>query len=120
MALKFHARQWFNVRDEKRIVDDEALRDFYSEQFGLQKEQENTQVQIRMHKIPGGRIGGQSTNKTRNEPEFTSHEFKEHLARLSLRKAPGTNGIRPELIVFGGERLHTLLLKLFNKCWMGK
>ena len=52
----------------------------------------------------------------RNEPEFTSHEFKEHLAKLSLRKAQGTNGIRPELIVYGGERLHTLLLKLFNIC----
>ena len=73
-----------------------------------------------MHKIPNNKIGGQSTNETRNEPEFTSDEFKEHLAKLSLRKAPGTNGIRPELIVYGGERLHTLLLKLFNKCWMGK
>ena len=46
--------------------------------------------------------------------------FKEHLAKLSLHKEPGTNGMRPELIVYGGERLHTLLLKLFNKCWMGK
>ena len=59
-------------------------------------------------------------NESRNEPEFTSNEVKEYLAKLSLRKAPGTNGIHPELIVYGGERLHTLLLKLFNKCWMGK
>ena len=120
MALKFHAKQWFNVRDEKRIADDESLQNFHSEQFGLQKELENTQVQTRMHKIPNNEIGGQSTNETRNESEFTSDEFKEHLAKLSLRKAQGTNGIRPELIVYGGERLHTLLLKLFNKCWMGK
>ena len=110
----------FNVLDEKRIVDDEVLRNFYSEQFGLQKETENTHVQTTMHKIPIDKIGGESTNGTRKEPEFTSNEFKEHLAKLSLRKAPGTNGIRPELIVYGGERLHTLLLKLFNKCWMGK
>ena len=66
------------------------------------------------------RIGGQNTNETRNEPEFTSDEFKKHLAKLNLRKTLGTNGIRPELIVYIGERLHTLLLKLFNKCWMGK
>ena len=56
LALKFHAKQWFNVRDEKRIVDDEALRNFYSEQFGLQKELENTQVQTRMHRIPDGKL----------------------------------------------------------------
>ena len=101
-------------------MDGEAIRNFYLEQFGLQKEPENTQVQARMHKIPDDRIDGQSTNETRNEPEFTRDAFKEHLAMLSLHKVPGTNGIPPELIVYGDERLHTLLLKLFNKCWMGK
>ena len=73
-----------------------------------------------MHIDPDNRIAGQSTTETRNLPELTSDEFKEHLVKLRLRKAPGTNGIRPELIVYGGERLHTLLLKLFKKCWMGK
>ena len=116
----FHVKQWFNVSDEKRIVNEKALQNFYLEQFGLHEEPENTQVQTRIHMDLDNRIGGQNTNETRNEPEFTSDEFKEHLAKLSLRKAPGTNGIRPELIVYGGERLHTLLLKLFNKCWMGK
>ena len=77
-------------------------------------------MQTRIHVDLDNRIGGQNTNETRNEPEFTSDEFKEHLAKLNLRKTPGTNGIRPELIVYIGERLHTLLLKLFNKCWMGK
>ena len=38
VALKFHAKQWFSFRDEKPFVDDEALRNFYSEQFGLQKD----------------------------------------------------------------------------------
>ena len=46
----------FNVLDEKRIVDDEVLRNFYSEQFGLQKETENTHVQTRMHKIPNEKL----------------------------------------------------------------
>ena len=77
-------------------------------------------MQTRLHKILDDRIDGYITNETRNEPEFTRDEFKEHLAMLSLHKVPGTNGIRPELIVYGDERLHTLLLKLFNKCWMGK
>ena len=69
LALKFHAKQWFNVRDEKRRIvdDDEALRNFYSVQFGLQKELENTQVQTRMHKIPNNEIGGQSTNERRKK-----------------------------------------------------
>ena len=101
-------------------MNEKALQNFYLEQFGLHEEPENTQVQTRIHMDLDNRIGGQNTNETRNEPEFTSDEFKEHLAKLNLRKTPGTNGIRPELIVYIGERLHTLLLKLFNKCWMGK
>ena len=35
LALKFHAKQWFSISDEKRTVDDEALQNFYSEQYGL-------------------------------------------------------------------------------------
>ena len=99
MALKFHAKQWFNVRDEKQIVDDEALQNFYSEQFGLQEEPKNTQMQTKMHIDRDNGIAGQSTNETRNEPEFTSDELKENMVKLSLCKTTGTNGIRLELIV---------------------
>ena len=56
------------------------------------------------------------TGRTEDESEFTSDEFKEHLDKLSLRKAPGLNGIRPEMRANGGERLHALLLELFNAC----
>ena len=42
LALKLHAVQWIIVRDEKRIVNDEALRNIYSKQFGLHEESENT------------------------------------------------------------------------------
>ena len=31
LALKFHAKQWFNVHNEKRIVNDDAFRNFYWE-----------------------------------------------------------------------------------------
>ena len=49
-----------------------------------------------------------------------SDEFKEQLAKLSLHEAPRTSGIRPELIVYGCERLNSLLLKLLNECRMDK
>ena len=120
MALKFHAKQWFNVLDEKRIVDDNALQNFYSEQFEFQEEPEDTRVQARMHKDSDSRTAGQSANETRNEPEFTRDEFREHLVNLNLYKTPGNTGIRTELIVYGGERLHNLPLKLFNECRMDK
>ena len=81
---------------------------------------ENTQVQTRMLMDSDNRIADQSTNEPRNEPEFTDDEFKWHYAKLRLCKAPDTNGIPTERSAHGGERLHNQLLKLFNKCWMGK
>ena len=113
MPLKFHAKWQFNVLDEKRIVDGDALRNFYSEQFESQEEPENTQVKTSMHIDFEDRISGQSTTETRNEPEFTSDEFKGHMAKLNLSKAPCPNGMRPGLIVYDSERLHNLHLILF-------
>ena len=120
MALKFHAKQWFNVRDEKRIVDDDTLQNFYSEQFEFQEEPEDTRVQSRMHKDSDSRTADQSAKETNNEPEFTIDEFKGHLANFNFHKTSGSTGIRTELIVYGGERLHNLPLKLFNECRMDK
>ena len=120
MALKFHLKQWFNVRDVKRFVEDEGFLNFYSEQFRLQEVPKNTQVQTRMLMDSDNRIADQSTNEPRNEPEFTDDEFKWHYAKLRLCKAPDTDGIPTERTAHGGERLHNQLLKLFNECWMGK
>ena len=115
MALELHGKKFRNVRGEKRIVNDTALQNFYMEQFGLQKGLEDAQSKgnnAPLEEI----IRGHNTT----EPNFTRDELKEQLAKLSLHKAPGPNGIRPELIVYGGEQLHTHLLELFNNCWTGR
>ena len=67
LALKFRTKQGFNARNEKRIVDDEAIQNFYSEQFRLKEELENTQVQTRMHADSEDRITDQRIHDTRKE-----------------------------------------------------
>ena len=47
-----------------------------------------------------------------NDPP-TSEEFQRALSKLRLRKAGGDSGVLPEMLVFGGPVLHTVLLDLF-------
>ena len=110
-------KRWYNVQGEKRLIDDTVLRDFYAIQFDNGGRED---VKTVASLAPECENGQDTCETPTNEPEFTMDEFKEHLAKLSLRRAPGPNGIRSELIVHGGDRLHTLLLELFNACWMGK
>ena len=87
-------KKFRNVRDEKCTVNDTALRNFYLEQFELQKGLEDAQSEA--NNVPLEEIiRGHNTT----EPTFTRDELKEQLAKLSLHKAMGPNGIRPELIV---------------------
>ncbi|MGL5754370.1 MAG: reverse transcriptase domain-containing protein [Paraclostridium sp.] len=54
------------------------------------------------------------------ENDFTMCELVEALKRLRNAKAPGRNGVRPELIRHGGSELRLALLRYFNKCWRGE
>ena len=74
-------------------MDDEALQNFYSEQLGLQEGLENKQTHTRMCVDCEDRTTGQRVNQTREEPEFSTFEFKEHLNRLSPHKTLETSGI---------------------------
>ena len=51
-----------------------------------------------------------------NDPP-TSEEFQRALSKLRLRKAGGDSGVLPEMLVFGGPVLHTVLLDLFQRVW---
>ena len=47
----------------------------------------------------------------------TSDEFQRALSKLQPRKAGGDSGVIPEMLVFGGPVLHTILLDLFQRVW---
>ena len=51
-----------------------------------------------------------------NDPPI-SEEFQRVLSKLQPRKAGGDSGVLPEILVFGGPVLHTVLLVLFQRVW---
>lgn len=54
------------------------------------------------------------------ESDLTLTELIASLKRLKSGSAPGLNGIRPELIKYGGKSLDRALLTFFNKVWRGE
>ena len=47
----------------------------------------------------------------------SSDEFQRALRKLQPWKAGGDSGVIPEMLVFGGPVLHTVLLDLFQRVW---
>ena len=47
----------------------------------------------------------------------TSDEFQRVLRKLQPRKVGGDSGVIPEMLVFSGPVLHTVLLDLFQRVW---
>ena len=48
---------------------------------------------------------------------FTMEELQTALAKLRARKAPGPDGIRPELLLLLDSYGESQLLDLYNTCW---
>ena len=51
-----------------------------------------------------------------NDPP-TSEKFQRAISKLQPRKVGGDPGVLPEILVFGGPALHTVLLDLLQRVW---
>ena len=48
------------------------------------------------------------------EPQYSAEEYLKARQKLKKGKACGRDALPPEIIIDGGDQLHTLLLALFN------
>ena len=62
------------------------------------------------------KIGNRETNEVEAE-ELTIEDVKKAMRSLKNNKAAGTNGIHPELIKYGGNKLLNRIYELVKQIW---
>ncbi|GLV47822.1 hypothetical protein CBL_20971, partial [Carabus blaptoides fortunei] len=86
----------------------------YFEELLNDGDNEETEVEMTIEE-QGGSIEGNQMDTTINPP--TMEETQKAISRMKNNKSPGENGIRVEMIKYGGKRLHNKIHDLLIEIW---
>lgn len=104
-ALKLANGRFPQVKRHTNVITNQKLCEHYQTLFEA--------VPISINEIASG-------GNTHNEPDLTMEELESGLKRMTNGKAPGMNGIRSELVKYGGHLLHEKVLEEMNRYWRGE
>ena len=106
-AIKLATRRGMGEHRDKLMIPSDALKKHYQQLFKATRP-----TDLLEHTL-------WCKDEDDREPDFTMNDLEQALKHTKNNEAPGPNGIRSELVKYGGRFLKERLISMMNQYWRG-